>query len=133
MDAEHSRLRRWQVLTVLLMVVGYTGCYLCRSNFSVTLNLIADDLVGQGYDAESARVALGWVASLGMGWYLCWVVSDGARRARGRRLPLRFRDSIHFAYVCNIVDGRARASACVFHAAVDAGQPQLHFSDVCSR
>ena len=65
MDADQSRLRRWQVLTVLLMVVGYAGCYLCRSNFSVTLNLIADDLVGQGYDAESARVALGWVASLG--------------------------------------------------------------------
>ena len=65
MDAEQSRLRRWQILTVLLMVVGYTGCYLCRSNFSVTLNLIADDLVGQGYDAESARVALGGVASLG--------------------------------------------------------------------
>jgi len=65
MEADSSRLRRWQVLTVLLMVVGYTGCYLCRSNFSVTLNLIAGDLVGRGYDAESARVALGWVASLG--------------------------------------------------------------------
>ncbi len=48
------------------MVVGYTGCYLCRSNFSVTLNLIAASLVDEGYDPEAARVRLGTIASAGI-------------------------------------------------------------------
>jgi sugar phosphate permease len=58
-------LRRWQAVVLLLMTVGYAGCYLCRSNFSVTLNLIAATLVEQGLQPQEARLALGWVASLG--------------------------------------------------------------------
>ncbi len=65
MFSTRTRLVRWQIVTVVLMVAGYTGCYLCRSNFSVSLNLIAASLVEQGYSAEEARIALGWVASLG--------------------------------------------------------------------
>jgi OPA family glycerol-3-phosphate transporter-like MFS transporter len=65
MTAKRARLVSWQIFTVLLMVVGYTGCYLCRSNFSVTLNLIASSLVDQGYEPQDARIWLGWVASLG--------------------------------------------------------------------
>jgi sugar phosphate permease len=30
----------WQALPVTLLVIGYAGYYLCRSNFSVTLPLI---------------------------------------------------------------------------------------------
>src|SRR5215510_251193 len=36
----HKYLRRRQSLTVTLLVFGYAGYYLCRSNFSVTLPLI---------------------------------------------------------------------------------------------
>jgi sugar phosphate permease len=65
MSTGKTQLRRWQAAILLLMVVGYAGCYLCRSNFSVTLNLIAATLVEQGYEPHDARLALGWVASLG--------------------------------------------------------------------
>src|SRR5690349_24894333 len=65
MGPSKTPLRRWQAVVLLLMTVGYAGCYLCRSNFSVTLNLIAATLVEQGFEPQDARVALGWVASLG--------------------------------------------------------------------
>ncbi|MEP7337782.1 MAG: MFS transporter, partial [Acidobacteriota bacterium] len=61
-----SRLRRWQALTVILLVFGYAGYYLCRSNFSVALPLIIDDLTARGWDANDAKVRLGWLASLGV-------------------------------------------------------------------
>ncbi len=64
---EVTRLRRWQSLTVGLMVLGYAGYYLCRSNLSVTLLLIAEDLKARGM-APSVAVAkeqLGWAVSLG--------------------------------------------------------------------
>src|SRR5262249_15327540 len=60
------RLRRWQALTVTLLVFGYAGYYLCRSNFSVTLPLIIDDLAARGWDANSAKVSLGALASIGV-------------------------------------------------------------------
>jgi sugar phosphate permease len=60
------RMLRWQVLTLLLMVVGYAGCYLCRSNFSIALPQITQSLVEQGYSLDQARVRLGTVASLGV-------------------------------------------------------------------
>jgi len=66
MQRSSRRLVHWQLLTLLLMVVGYTGCYLCRSNFSVTLPLIAESLEGQGYRPEQARVWLGSIASFGV-------------------------------------------------------------------
>jgi OPA family glycerol-3-phosphate transporter-like MFS transporter len=61
-----SELRRWQRATLATLVVGYAGYYLCRSNFSVALPLIADELGARGLDAASARGALGDVASLGV-------------------------------------------------------------------
>ncbi len=60
-----ARLRFWQLLTVGLMVLGYSGFYLCRSNLSVTLPLIIDDLVVRGIERDSAKVWLGWVITLG--------------------------------------------------------------------
>ncbi len=57
---------RWQLLTLVLMVIGYAGCYLCRSNFSVTLPLIKQSLVEQGYQPDEARVWLGTIASFGV-------------------------------------------------------------------
>ena len=46
-----TRLARWQGLTVGLMVLGYAGFYLCRSNLSATMPLIIDDLAKRGMDA----------------------------------------------------------------------------------
>ena len=49
MMVKQSRLFRWQALIVLLMLFGYSGYYLCRSNFSVALPLIAGELVDDDY------------------------------------------------------------------------------------
>jgi OPA family glycerol-3-phosphate transporter-like MFS transporter len=62
-----TRLRRWQHLTVALMVLGYAGYYLCRSNLSVTLLAIAQELRARGLapDIATAKEQLGWTVSLG--------------------------------------------------------------------
>jgi len=56
----------WQILIVILLMTGYAGFYACRSNFSVTLPLIIDDLTARGIPAAEARIRLGQIASLGM-------------------------------------------------------------------
>ena len=66
MSRAPSRLMRWQWATVALMVAGYTGYYLCRSNLSVCIPLIRDDLLRQGYDADTAEQRLGLVVSFGV-------------------------------------------------------------------
>lgn len=50
---------------LVLMVAGYTGCYLCRSNYSVTFNLMTDSLVERGYEPADARMWLGTIATCG--------------------------------------------------------------------
>jgi len=60
-----TRLKRWQWLTVGLMVVGYAGYYLCRSNLSATMPLITEDLVSRGMDPGEVKDRLGWAVSLG--------------------------------------------------------------------
>lgn len=59
----------WQVLTVLLLLFGYSGYYLCRSNFSVALPLIANELAAHGLPPAIARIRLGTIASLGVAAY----------------------------------------------------------------
>jgi len=59
MSRARSRLMRWQWATVALMVAGYAGYYLCRSNPSVCIPLIRDDLLHQGYDSDMAKQRLG--------------------------------------------------------------------------
>ncbi len=61
-----DRLMRWQWATVALMVAGYAGYYLCRSNLSVCIPLIRDDLVRQGFSADAAKQRLGMVVSFGI-------------------------------------------------------------------
>src|SRR5262252_8719555 len=87
-ETQTSRLQRWQYLTVTLLVFGYAGYYLCRSNFSVTLPLIIDELAARGWDANSAKVSLGALASIGVfayaiGKFLSGGLADllGGRRA----------------------------------------------------
>ncbi len=60
-----ARLVWRRALTLGLMVLGYTGFYLCRSNFAVSLPLIIKDLASSGISAADAKVALGWVTTFG--------------------------------------------------------------------
>ncbi len=81
-----ARLRTWQLLMVGLMVLGYSGFYLCRSNFSVTISLIIDDLVVRGIDRDSAKVWLGWVTTLGtLGYALGKFLAGGLVNRLGGR------------------------------------------------
>ncbi|MCI0389713.1 MAG: MFS transporter [Acidobacteria bacterium] len=89
MTGDHpNRLLRWQILTVTLLVLGYAGFYLCRSNFSVALPLIVEELAARGLSADEAKVRLGMLASLGvfayaLGKFLSGGLTDlfGGRRA----------------------------------------------------
>jgi OPA family glycerol-3-phosphate transporter-like MFS transporter len=64
--ARPHRLARWQTLTVSLLVAGYTGYYLCRSNLSVAMPLIIAEMTRRGVSAGAARIMLGSVASFGV-------------------------------------------------------------------
>jgi OPA family glycerol-3-phosphate transporter-like MFS transporter len=77
-------LRRWQGITLGTLLVGYAGYYVCRSNLSVAVPLMLQDLSGQQIDKES----LGGVASVGVFFYAIGKVSNGilADFLGGRRL-----------------------------------------------
>lgn len=49
-----------------MMFAGYSGYYLCRSDFSVALPLISADLAAKGIAADVARIRLGSIASIGV-------------------------------------------------------------------
>jgi OPA family glycerol-3-phosphate transporter-like MFS transporter len=76
--ARQSRLFHWQVVTVLLMLFGYSGYYLCRSNFSVALPLITEELAARGLSPEIVRIRLGTIASLGVAAYAVGKFPAGA-------------------------------------------------------
>src|SRR5579863_99282 len=61
-----SRFRAWQGLTLALLITGYAGYYLCRSNLSVCLPMIVDGMVRGGMYPATARIRLGSIASLGV-------------------------------------------------------------------
>lgn len=66
MPPEQERLRRWEWVTIALLVLGYAGYYLCRANFSVAKPDIIDELASGGtMTKEAAKEALGAVASWG--------------------------------------------------------------------
>ena len=60
-----TQLKRWQWLTIGLMVAGYAGYYLCRSNLAATMPSITEDLVARGMDPREVKDHLGWAVSLG--------------------------------------------------------------------
>lgn len=74
----------WPVLTVVLMVVGYSGYYLCRSNLSVARPLILDEFK----DLDKAKIGL--IASVATVLYAFGKFFHGslADRLGGRRLFL---------------------------------------------
>jgi len=60
-DRDASRLLRWQTVTGAVLLIGYSGYYLCRSNLSVAVPaLVADPAAGVD------RAAIGWIASAGI-------------------------------------------------------------------
>ena len=61
-----GRLTRWRVLTVALLVIGYAGYYLCRSDLAVAMPLLIADLAKRGIAPSDARIRLGTIASLGV-------------------------------------------------------------------
>lgn len=61
-----SRFSEWQSITVALLAIGYAGYYLCRSDLSVAMPLLIAELAKHGISANTAKVELGTVASLGV-------------------------------------------------------------------
>jgi OPA family glycerol-3-phosphate transporter-like MFS transporter len=53
-------------LTLALLIVGYSGYYLCRSNLSVTLPMIIAEMARTGGGAAAVRIRFGTIASLGV-------------------------------------------------------------------
>lgn len=105
-----ARLRRWQGLTVGLMFAGYSGFYLCRSNLSVCLPMITEELTAAGLDPADARLKLGGVVSLGTLAYAAGKFLGGglADALGGRR---------------NFLAGMAGAVACTLLFASGGGLP----------
>ena len=57
---------RWHLLTIALLALGYSGYYFCRSDFSVALPLMKQDLAAHGIPINVATVRLGSIASAGV-------------------------------------------------------------------
>lgn len=55
----------WHGATLALLAFGYSGYYFCRSNLSVVLPDLIQDLARHGITANDAQVRLGFMASAG--------------------------------------------------------------------
>jgi sugar phosphate permease len=60
------RLVLLQSLTVALLVTGYAGYYLCRSDLSVALPLLIQEMVSHGIARDVATTRFGTIASFGV-------------------------------------------------------------------
>jgi OPA family glycerol-3-phosphate transporter-like MFS transporter len=65
-DLSSRRLVRWRTLTVALLVTGYAGYYLCRSDLAVAMPLLIAEMARWGIAPDDARIRLGTIASLGV-------------------------------------------------------------------
>ncbi len=61
-----DRVTRWHMLTIGLLILGYSGYYFCRSDYSIALPLILAEQVHKGTPADVAQIRLGSIASLGV-------------------------------------------------------------------
>jgi len=64
--AEASRLRLRQAITITLLFTGYAAYYFCRSDLSVAMPLLIDDLHRHGVSVNTAVIRFGTIASLGV-------------------------------------------------------------------
>lgn len=76
-QAARRRLVRGQTATVALLIVGYSGYYLCRSNLSVCMPLLIDELAKRGESLDRGRILLGSIASLGVLAYALGKIPSG--------------------------------------------------------
>ena len=60
-----ARFTVWHGATLALLAFGYSGYYFCRSNLSVVLPDLIQDLARHGITANDAQVRLGFMASAG--------------------------------------------------------------------
>jgi len=58
-----------QVLTAALLFAGYAAYYFCRSDLSVSMPLIIQELQRKGMSANQAMVGTGMISSYGIGVY----------------------------------------------------------------
>jgi OPA family glycerol-3-phosphate transporter-like MFS transporter len=105
-----ARLKGRQALTVGLLVVGYAGFYLCRSDLSATMPLIIEDLSRRGMDTDEATWWLGVALTLGTLAYAIGKFAAGSLTdlLGGRR---------------NYLIGMAGAVACTFVLAMGGPLP----------
>jgi OPA family glycerol-3-phosphate transporter-like MFS transporter len=61
-----GRFERWRTLTIALLVTGYAGYYLCRSDLAVAFPLLIVELGKNGVPPDLARIRLGAIASMGV-------------------------------------------------------------------
>jgi OPA family glycerol-3-phosphate transporter-like MFS transporter len=85
-DRTARRRRSWQAITIAILVAGYSGYYLCRSNLPVALPLILQDMASRGVPTDLARIRFGTIASIGVLAYAAGKFGAGffADRAGGR-------------------------------------------------
>jgi sugar phosphate permease len=60
-----ARFTVWHGATLALLAFGYSGYYFCRSNLSVVLPDLIQDLARHGISASEGQVRLGFMASAG--------------------------------------------------------------------
>ncbi|MGD0547024.1 MAG: MFS transporter [Terracidiphilus sp.] len=65
-DVAASRLRRRQAWTVALLFTGYAAYYFCRSDLSVAMPLLIEDLQRHGMASSDAVIRMGQLASFGV-------------------------------------------------------------------
>lgn len=59
-------LGRRQILVVALLFAGYASYYFCRSDLSVALPMLADELKRSGMNGDAAMIRLGSIVSFGV-------------------------------------------------------------------
>lgn len=59
------RFTAWHAGTALLLALGYSGYYFCRSDLSVVLPVLIRDLAQHGITPNEAQIKLGFMASVG--------------------------------------------------------------------
>ncbi|MGO8756991.1 MAG: MFS transporter [Terracidiphilus sp.] len=55
----------WHAATAILLALGYSGYYFCRSDLSVVLPDLIRDLARHGMTANAAQIRIGFIASVG--------------------------------------------------------------------
>jgi OPA family glycerol-3-phosphate transporter-like MFS transporter len=68
----------WHAATAVLLALGYSGYYFCRSDLSVVLPDLIHDMARHGMTASSAQIRLGFIASVGTMAYALGKFVSGA-------------------------------------------------------